>query len=490
MPVSLCAKRARLILAPILLLGSAHISPHAGWSAEASSADAIERGQELFERSWQPGHRPVGMMDGLGPLFNERSCIACHDQGGIGGAGPLDKNVDLITAEVPRNEDKRQTLNERLTKLHPGFRRGWSIVLHRFNSEAADYNPQREQLLGIKLAPNGDLLPGEFGKDDVVGIAQLVPYKRLVTSDRSLTWTTRNTTPLFGMGLIDKVPNTYLAQVAETQRHENHLVTGRVLGKFGWRGQSASLLDFVRGACAAELGLEPEFVIQGASNAQVRNTFQPRGFDLSSEDCQELTDFVANLPAPRRLAAIDSHHAAQIERGEKRFDSVGCAVCHRPQLASINGIYSDLLLHDMGERLSDPSPAPEKLSVIPSSSLPTYYGADLTPTVSPGELRVLTREWKTPPLWGVRDSGPYLHDGRAATLEEAITWHAGEANLSVKRFARLSANQKGDVVAFLMSLAAPDPRALPKRIYANEVVTAEPPAHDPATFAEYRINRP
>jgi CxxC motif-containing protein (DUF1111 family) len=438
------------------------------------------------------------MMDGLGPLFNERSCLVCHDQGGIGGAGPLDKNVDLLTAQIPSNNKKRQMLSQRLSKLHPGFARGWSIVLHRYNSMEQQYDRQREELLGIKLAPNGDTMPGTLGADDVVGSAGLVPYRRMVTDDVALTWTARNTTPLFGLGLIDQISTTYLAQIAEDERHENRLVSGRVVGKFGWRGQSGSLLDFVRGACSAELGLEPEVVMPAETPEPIQRLLQQRGFDLSSEDCQDLADFVASLPTPRRLAAIDSHEAERIERGEKRFDNVGCAVCHRPKLASINGIYSDLLLHDMGPRLSDPSPAPQQLSptsflstLRTSSSLSSYYGGPSAPTVSPGELQVLQQEWKTPPLWGLRDSGPYLHDGRAATIEEAITWHGGEASLSAKRFARLSANHKGDVVAFLMSLAAPDASKLPQRVYTTEDVAAEQsPIRDPFGLAEYRVNKP
>jgi CxxC motif-containing protein (DUF1111 family) len=439
------------------------------------------------------------MIDGLGPLFNERSCIACHDQGGIGGAGPLDKNVDLITAQIPSNNKKRQLLSRRLSELHPGFARDWSIVLHRYNAAEQQYDRQREQLLGIKLAPNGDLVPGELGAaDDVIGRAGLVPYKRMVTDDVSLTWTARNTTPLFGLGLIDQISTTYLTQIAEDERHENHLVSGRVVGKFGWRGQSGSLLDFVRGACSAELGLEPEVAVPGEVPEALQRLIKERGYDLSSGDCQDLTDFVASLPAPRRLAAIDRHEAARIERGEKRFDNIGCAVCHRPKLASINGIYSDLLLHDMGPRLSDPSPAPQALSptsllstLRTSSSLSSYYGGPSSPAVSPGELQVLQQEWKTPPLWGVRDSGPYLHDGRAATIEEAITWHGGEANLSARRFARLSASQQGDVVAFLMSLAAPEASKLPQRVYAAADVAAEPsPIRDSFGLVEYRVSKP
>ena len=97
-----------------------------------------------------------------------------------------------------------------------------------------------------------------------------------------------------------------------------------------------------------------------------------------------------------------------MREGRRLFAEVGCASCHTPSLGEVRGIYSDLLLHDMGQTLSDSG---------------EYYGIDGPDSPggpSPGE-------WRTPPLWGFRDSGPYLHDGRAQTLEEAVALHGGQA---------------------------------------------------------------
>jgi CxxC motif-containing protein (DUF1111 family) len=65
------------------------------------------------------------------------------------------------------------------------------------------------------------------------------------------------------------------------------------------------------------------------------------------------------------------------------------------------------------------------------------------------------QEWRTPPLWGVRDSAPYLHDGRARSLEQAIAFHGGEAQLSANRFYRLKPEERTQVLTFLRSLVAP-----------------------------------
>jgi CxxC motif-containing protein (DUF1111 family) len=68
----------------------------------------------------------------------------------------------------------------------------------------------------------------------------------------------------------------------------------------------------------------------------------------------------------------------------------------------------------------------------------------------------LQREWRTPPLWGVADTAPYLHDGRAETLKDAILWHGGEAESSRNAYAKLSRTDKDLVLAFLSSLRAPE----------------------------------
>jgi CxxC motif-containing protein (DUF1111 family) len=130
------------------------------------------------------------------------------------------------------------------------------------------------------------------------------------------------------------------------------------------------------------------------------------------------------------------------ESGKKLFHKIGCAHCHTPNVGSIEGIYSDLLLHRMGEELEGSG----------SYNSPPRF----VPGQSPGD-GPRPDEWRTPPLWGVADSGPYLHDGRAATLEEAIRLHAGQGKRAAERFSRLSDTERSHLVAFLKTLKAPKP---------------------------------
>jgi CxxC motif-containing protein (DUF1111 family) len=247
---------------------------------------------------------------------------------------------------------------------------------------------------------------------------------------------------LFGVGLIDALPDTVLL-AAEKQRfpefpaisgRAHHLKAGR-LGRFGWKAETPDLREFVLSACANELGLEVPGHPQAASPLDPEA--KANGLDLKQDECDALVAYVRHLASPSAGKSAAVRDPVAIGAGRSLFDGAGCAVCHRPQLGEIDGIYSDLLLHDMGPALSDSG---------------SYYG-ETGPVSSPNG--VATQEWRTPPLWGFRDSGPYLHDGRASGVEDAVAFHGGEANESAQRFFKLSPEDRLRVQAFLRSLRPP-----------------------------------
>ena len=159
------------------------------------------------------------------------------------------------------------------------------------------------------------------------------------------------------------------------------------------------------------------------------------------------------LPGPVTIKPADGRDSAQWRAGETTFRSIGCTACHLPRLGDVEGIYSDLLLHDMGPQLGD------------ADAYSVFVGDPAQANDLPAAVRVQTvgsaassvRDWRTPPLWGIRDSGPYLHDGRAATIAEAIMLHGGQGATAARRYAELSPRRKQQVDAFLVSLAAPSP---------------------------------
>jgi CxxC motif-containing protein (DUF1111 family) len=481
--------------------------------AAGDIADPAELGRDLFVRRFMAGEIQPEGGDGLGPLFNHSSCAACHRQAALGGGGGIELNVTLLSAQLanPGNRPPQKTLLTALKALHPAFvgedgKIVPSILLHRFGP-GERYFQLKAELGGaeVPLDPDAierDELQRQLGREPLPATNTKTPL-RLVRSQR-------NTTALFGAGLIDEIPDTVLHTLAAAQARQGE-VTGRVppigpdkVGRFGWRGQQEHLHDFVLGACANELGLE----VPG--NQQPMNPLRPRyrpaGLDLTADQCELLTKYVASLPPPKIVEPTTTEQREIVASGRRLFSSVGCAACHIERIGPVEGIYSDLLLHDLGPGLTDPVLAaatlvflkqhPPKDDLLTSSSVATsipraplpetppqpsppnhYYGGSPFQSLAlagapPATVKItdpktrmvnefsvqqttLDREWRTPPLWGLADSAPYLHDGRAATVVEAVALHGGEADACTKRFFTLPAGERLAVLEFLKCLRAP-----------------------------------
>jgi CxxC motif-containing protein (DUF1111 family) len=448
-----------------------------------------QRGRELFVRHWtaDDSHSPKG--DGLGPMFNAQSCADCHNLGGLGGGGKNKNNVDLLSVVLPANREKidRAKFHDRMTHFHPAFTEGTSsvrpfITLHKFGNDPA-YAPWRLKLLAQVLPNDVELSPpatskrpqpnhstanhaGSLTRASALAISQHTGSPMRVDFER----TQRNTPALFGAGLIDSIPDDAIREAADDEaRH--HVVKGKValagsggVGKFGWRGQTATLKEFVMGACANELGLQ----VPGQNQPldPLDPTHQSPGLDLTQEQCDDLTSYVASLPAPKQKIPADAKTKQQVQEGGLLFKLSGCAACHMESLGKVTGIYSDLLLHDMGPDLADPVPASEQVATIVRMPVQSaarsfgggYFGGSSDPASEPDVFvdppPLARRQWRTPPLWGVADSGPYLHDGRAATLQDAIMAHGGEATSARQEFAMLPSTGRVKILAFLKTLTA------------------------------------
>jgi CxxC motif-containing protein (DUF1111 family) len=551
--------------------------------AQAPAAEQRALGRELFLREWLPNDPRAHGGDGLGPVFNDSSCVACHNQGGPGGGGPTSKNVDLISAFLKEDDSakarkaaaaaqRRLSWNvvraslgmpiipdrrrrkasrkldiERLAQFHPGLRTSRTVVLHHSGTELEfrkwhplsgldglfesasrarsskkseppyevwrlgerataiwmivnDVAESAQRLIGfVESQFGGGLLEtgGEFGlvREAVLtrGLGAMAPrglLLRAFTTEglggpefgeaTSLAASQRNPTALFGAGLIDAIPDAVIEQAAATRHRGFAGVRGRVhrlrdgkIGRFGWKAQIASLRDFTLTACAVELGVN----VPGHEQAIVpyKPDYRPPGLDMNEAECDALVAFLAGLPAPKRAASAGTEHAALMEAGEKFFAETGCAACHLPKLGDVEGIYSDLLLHKMGPALSDGAIYGQQLPESDEGDLPPaagavtsvdQAGADSAAGADDGAVKRSRRaprrsEWRTAPLWGLRDSSPYLHDGRAETIEEAIAMHGGEALASTNRFFKLPHDKRQQLVGFLKSLAAPDVAAIP-----------------------------
>jgi CxxC motif-containing protein (DUF1111 family) len=383
---------------------------------------AARAGEVLFKHDWQPNDRLSPSGDGLGPVYNATSCLACHNQGGPGGGGGLEHNVTTFTLRIPGQEPRQGVVH--------AYGVSQAETLHDVHPDLPPISqPTLQQVVMLQGREN-----------------------HCLSFPSGVHLSQRNTPALFGAKLIDEVPDRVILAGAKAQRmrwgmasaEDESLPVGRPsrlpdgrIGRFGWKGQTSNLSDFVQGACANELGLGNPGQAQPVPLYRLAST-RSRGLDLTSEQCDQLTAFCASLSRPvERLSPEISEE--QAVSGKRLFGTVGCADCHTPNLGSVEGVYSDLLLHKMGRDLVGGGSYGERPIPVPDTT-------DDGPAPS---------EWRTPPLWGVADSAPYLHDGRAATLEEAVRMHGGQGKRSAERFARLDAADRTALISFLKTLRAP-----------------------------------
>ena len=440
------------------------------------------RGEALFSKEWAARDPAGGRGDGLGPVFNETSCVGCHGLGAPGGAGPEGKNVVILTAAARGTRPIKA-----LEKVHPGFGTSRSVVLHRYGTDPA-YGAWRRQLIkastnqpqrGRRAAVNDDraaldaLIQGIAAQASRDGRIRANP-PRLNHGDQALDVSERNTPALFGAGLIDAISSEAIARQAGLEPGE---VRGKVardrdgrVGRFGWKAQVSRLHEFVRVACAGELGLEVPGRSQSPSPLAPEE--KAGGLDMTEQECDALVSYVRALPAPLAVDPEGPQGSPAMLEGRRLFGEVGCATCHAPTLGDVKGIYSDLLLHDLGPALTGGGDG---------------YGVNRP--VSPGDEGPSPGEWRTPPLWGYRDSGPYLHDGRAETLEQAVALHAGQGLGSARRFFALKPEERGAIEAFLKSLVAPSAASSPGVLLAADLESRFEPAQVPQVEAVVRAGQ-
>ncbi|MCI0361289.1 MAG: c-type cytochrome [Planctomycetaceae bacterium] len=403
-------------------------------SARIDSAPSVEMtqaGHELFVHQWA-AQDPKAHGDGLGPVFNANSCVACHFQGGVGGGGDVNHNVTAYEVHP--------------TIRDPDLQHG---LVHAFAVNASFVESRLLVKQCFPVIPGGDRVVGGC----TVRIEDFDPVRIEVT----------NSIALFGDGLIDRVGESsirlnharrMMGQIGREiggdfttagAGRPRVLADGR-LGKFGWKAQFATLEEFVAAACANELGLGNPLMEQAKP---LGKDYGDSEADLTGDQFRQLVSFVDALPRPVEVLPTDSRERALAERGKMLFQSVGCAQCHTPDIGNVAGIHSDLLLHSVTSRAGD------------------GYRHEILVEVPPPGGHPKHDEWRTPPLWGVADSAPYFHDGAAPTLKDAILRHDGEAAPVTKAFSHLPPEEQAALIAFLQTLQAP-PDALP----AEELLAA------------------
>ncbi|MHC4959409.1 MAG: di-heme oxidoredictase family protein [Planctomycetota bacterium] len=230
----------------------------------------------------------------------------------------------------------------------------------------------------------------------------------------------RNTPSTLGLGLIETISQaTILAGQAEDANGISgvaHMLPGNVVGRFGWKAQIPTLAAFVRDAMSNEMGITvPDTGDPIGDTSDMDDAPDP---ELSPQEAGDIAFFIRMLDFPPK-----GPESPEATRGEALFESVGCVACHHPTMDGVE-LYSDLLLHDVLG--------------------PAFQG------VTQGQAT--SGLYRTPPLRGLRFSAPYFHDGRSATLREAIERHTGEAADIEAAFDALTPAEQADLIAFLMRL--------------------------------------
>ncbi len=321
---------------------------------------AFAAGRVEFAREFKPA-------EGLGPHFNEPSCGSCHALPALGGVGSRPEHVIYVhePADLP----------------------GETVGLRR-------------QALG---AAPPELAGPRRGR--------------------------RRTPPLFGLGLLDALPDEAIAAHADPSDADGDGVAGALnrkgrgsvlrFARFGAKCHEWNLWRFIGGAMRDEMGLTNP----AAAGAQA-DIDAVADLEVDAVTMRRIDAFVRGLAPLSQRAVRDRRDREVVAKGKAMFAAIGCVGCHREALGGVQGVYSDLLLHDLGAGLD--------------------AGLDDGPAKA--------RFWRTPPLWGLRHRPRLLHDERATDPASAIGWHDGEAAKAKARFLALPEPERRSILAFLGSL--------------------------------------
>jgi CxxC motif-containing protein (DUF1111 family) len=338
-----------------------------------------------------------GKADGLGPVFNGESCSQCHVQGAVGGAGN-----DLQLTRVTRIGGIRNGVYSDLEDI------GGPVLQSRSLKEFDSTYP-----IPAEIVPAG---------------AQFVSH--------------RITTPLFGAGLIEAIPDATI--VARTHLNLPDGVAGVAnmtlnpetsnveVSRFGWKAQLSSLTIFSGDAYLNEMGITtPLFPSENLPQGHpIGPGLDVAGDPEDADDVEAFASYMRFLAPPTRAALT-----VNAKKGEVLFSQLGCANCHVPSMntgpnanAALSNkdvnLYSDLLVHKMGSQLAD--------GIIQGKAK--------------GDM------FRTAPLWGLSKRILFMHDGRATSYEAAIMAHGGEAEKAKLRFTSIKQGDRSALIEFLSSL--------------------------------------
>ncbi len=414
-------------------------------------------GNGLFKKLWVSSPSSTLASDGLGPLFNSRSCQSCHIKDGRGHP-PLnhdDGSVSMVLGlyQLMHHEDLSNSFGVgKLYKTFPDPNYGSQIQdlsvagLLSEGKIRVDYKQTKTMIRG----------EGTFWLREPTYQSSDLNYGAL---DPKTSVSARVAPQMIGLGLLEAIPSEQIISRADPADTDADGISGiarlifstehsqYLLGRFGHKADAATIRQQVAKAAHIDLGLSNPLYStpwgdctesqERCLNAEHGVDDARDGLEVDEVGLQLLTFYSRNLGVPRRADVSSSNVLA----GKSLFYAAKCDSCHHPKYVTHRLVdqpeqnfqliwpYTDLLLHDMGDGLADK-----------------------------GANSALAREWRTAPLWGIgltqQVSGHsyFLHDGRARNLTEAILWHGGEAKKSRDKFANMTTEERQQLLTFLKSL--------------------------------------
>ncbi|KQV84238.1 di-heme oxidoredictase family protein [Rhizobium sp. Root1220] len=437
---------------PVTAKSFSHISASIPFEEEQD----FKLGNALFKKLWVSAPSSTQASDGLGPLFNARSCMSCHVNDG---RGKPPEGGASATSMFLRLSRAAATPDEQRAIAHA------DIV----NFPDPVYGHQLQDLAVPGLASEGKMTISYAEEPVVLSGGETVSLRRPSYAvnnpaygplDAATTISPRVAPAMIGLGLIEAIPEADILAHADPDDTDGDGISGKAaivrdhrsgkiaLGRFGWKAQNATVRDQSADAFSNDIGIStpdrPD--AHGDCTAAEKTCLEmPTGVQkrLGNEEAPGpildlVTFYSANLAVPARRKAS----FPETLKGKQVFYESGCISCHVPKFVTRRDSldkaqsfqliwpYSDFLLHDMGDGLAD------------------------------GQQVGLAggREWRTPPLWGigltqtVSGHSFFLHDGRARNLTEAILWHGGEAQKARDAFASLPKDDRQALITFLESL--------------------------------------
>ena len=439
---------------------TSHAAPDGDAFSHPSATISMERrldffvGDGLFKKLWVSAPASAAASDGLGPLYNARSCQRCHLKDGRGHPPDGDGAVSMfLRVSVPADSHPLQARIADWIATAPEPTYGGQLQDFAIAGVPAEY------ALGVTW----EEIPVALSDGETASLrrptwrADALGYGPL-RADAMLS--PRVAPPMIGLGLLEAIPAADILAAADPGDADGDGISGRasvvwsdvhdrpMLGRFGWKAGAPSVLEQTAGAFHGDMGLSTPLRPAGwgdCTPGQAACRAAPDGGDPAQGGVEVdrtgldlVTFYSRNLAPPARRDVDDP----TVLRGKRMFHAAGCAACHTPkhvthrladrpeQSFQLIWPYTDLLLHDMGEGLADNRP----------------------------EGVATGREWRTPPLWGiglteaVNGHTQFLHDGRARSLLEAVLWHGGEAQAARDAVAAMPAQDRAALIRFLESL--------------------------------------